>query len=46
MRARSGMNTSDRVMDVLSDRVRALCDDAIRQAERAERRTLLDRDFD
>ena len=46
VRARSGMNTSDRVMDVLSDRVRALCDDAIRQAERAERRTLLDRDFE
>ena len=46
VRARSGMNTSDRVMDVLSDRVRALCDDAIRQAERAERKTLLDRDFE
>jgi hypothetical protein len=40
------MNTSDRVMDALSDRVRSLCDDAIRKAERAERRTLLDRDFD
>jgi hypothetical protein len=46
VRARSGMNTSDRVMDALSDRVRALCDEAIRKAERAERRTLLDRDFD
>jgi len=46
VRARSGMNTSDQVMDVLSDRVRSLCDDAIRKAERAERRTLLDRDFD
>jgi hypothetical protein len=46
VRARSGMNTSDRVMDALSDRVRSLCDDAIRKAERAERRTLLDRDFD
>ena len=46
VRARSGMNTSDRVMDALSDRVRSLCDDAIRKAERAERRTLLDRDFE
>jgi hypothetical protein len=46
VRAASGMNTSDRVMSVLSDRVRALCDQAIRNARRAERKTLLDRDFE
>jgi hypothetical protein len=32
-------------MSVLSDRVRALCDEAIRSARRAERKTVLDRDF-
>jgi hypothetical protein len=46
VRARSGMNTSDAVVDVLSDRVRELCDQAIDQARTHGRRTLLDRDFD
>jgi hypothetical protein len=46
VRARSGMNTSDAVADVLSDRVRALCDQAIDQARAHGRKTLLDRDFD
>ena len=46
VRARSGMNTSDAVADVLSDRVRALCDQAIDQARAMGRKTLLDRDFD
>lgn len=41
---RSGMNCSDAVADVLSDHVRALCDDAIRAAGRDERKTVLDRD--
>jgi hypothetical protein len=41
---RSGMNCSDGVVDVLSDHVRALCDDAIRAAARDERKTVLDRD--
>ena len=45
IRARSGMNTSDSVMDVLSDRVRALCDDAVRRARDEGRKTVLDRDF-
>lgn len=45
VRARSGMNTSDSVMTSLSEHVRALCDDAIRQARRAERKTIMDRDF-
>jgi len=45
VRARSGMNTSDGVMDVLSDIVRELCDGAIRKAAQDGRKTVLDRDF-
>jgi hypothetical protein len=45
VRARSGMNTSDGVFDVLSDSVRALCDEAIRSARRDGRKTVMDRDF-
>jgi len=41
---RSGMNCSDAVAEILSDHVRALCDDAIRTAGRDERKTVLDRD--
>ncbi len=42
---RSGMNCGDSVAEVLSDHVRALCDDAIRSAARDERKTVLDRDL-
>ena len=45
IKAVSGMNTSDGVMEKLSQHVRALCDQAIREAERAERRTVMDRDY-
>lgn len=45
IRARSGMNTSDGVMEKLSDMVRDLCDEAIREAGRADRKTVMDRDF-
>ncbi len=45
IKARSGMSTADRVMQVLSDEVRKLADRAIQNARRAERRTVLDRDF-
>lgn len=41
---RSGFNCSDAVADMLSDHVRAICDDAIRTAARDERKTVLDRD--
>jgi hypothetical protein len=41
---RSGMNCSDAVAEVLSDHVRALCDESIRAAGRDERKTVLDRD--
>jgi hypothetical protein len=45
VRARSGMNTSDGAMDVLSDIVRELCDAAIRKAASEGRKTVMDRDF-
>lgn len=41
---RSGMNCSDAVAEVLSEHVRALCDESIRAAGRDERKTVLDRD--
>lgn len=41
---RSGMNCGDAVANVLSDHVRAICDDAIRAAARDDRKTVLDRD--
>ena len=45
IRARSDMNTSDTVMEILSRRVRALCDDAILRARAEGRKTVMDRDF-
>jgi len=45
IRARSGMNTSDGVMNVLSAHLRKLCDLAIRHAAEEGRKTVLDRDF-
>lgn len=45
VRERSGMNTSDAVVDKLSDHVRAICDVAIRNAGRDGRKTVLDRDL-
>lgn len=45
VRARSGMNTSDAVLDKLSDTLRELCDRAIESAQRSGRKTVLDRDF-
>lgn len=45
IRHRSGFNTSDRVLRVLSDAVRRECDAAIDHARRAERQTVLDRDL-
>lgn len=40
-----GMNTSGNVLEALSDRVRALCDQAINNAKSAGRKTVMDRDF-
>ena len=44
VRARSGYNTSDKVLEPLSDIVRKLADEAIESARRDGRTTLLDRD--
>ena len=45
VRARSGYNTSDRALGPLSDIVRRAVDEAIRNAGRDERKTVLDRDI-
>jgi histone H3/H4 len=45
VKARSGMNTSDNVTSVLSEHLRKLCNEAIRNAARDGRKTVLDRDF-
>lgn len=44
IRDRSGMNTSDAVAEALGQHVRRICDDAIRNAARDGRKTVLDRD--
>jgi hypothetical protein len=46
VRARSGFNTSDRVVEPLSDAVRELCEKAIEKARAEGRRTVLERDFE
>ena len=45
IRAKSGFNTSERVLSPLSDIVRRVCDEAIENAGRDGRATVLDRDI-
>jgi hypothetical protein len=45
VRNKSGMNTSAAVIDVLSDKIRELCDQAVEAAKRDGRKTVMDRDF-
>ena len=45
IRAQSGMNTSAAVMEVLSNKIRGLCDQAIATAKSEGRKTVMDRDF-
>ncbi len=45
IRAESGFNVSDRVLKPLSDIVRRSCREAIKNARRDERKTVLDRDI-
>jgi hypothetical protein len=45
IKARSGMNTSDGVVDVLSEQIRKLCDAAIEVARTDGRKTVVGRDF-
>jgi len=45
IKAKSGMNTSDGIVPVLSDLVREVCDRAIESARADGRKTVLDRDI-
>lgn len=45
IRSKSGMNTSDTAMPVLSAHIRRVCDRAIQKAAEEGRKTVLDRDF-
>ena len=42
----SEMNTAGNVVDVLSDKIRAMCDHAMECARKDGRKTVKDRDFD
>ena len=44
IRSGAGFNTSDTVLPVLSDAIRKICDQAIRNTRSAGRQTVLDRD--
>ena len=41
----AGMNTSDDVVELLSDRLRIMCDDAVERARSDGRKTVMARDF-
>ncbi|MCZ6463851.1 MAG: hypothetical protein O7A09_05895 [Proteobacteria bacterium] len=45
IKSKGDMKTSGSVLEVLSDRIRTLCDQAIDSANREGRKTVLDRDF-
>ena len=45
IRAKSGMNTSAGVAQALSDQVRHLCDQAVENARKDGRKTVMDRDL-
>ena len=45
IRRHDGYNTSDSVLSVLSDAIRKICDEGIRNARSAERQTVLERDI-
>ncbi len=45
IREKSEMNTSANVFEILSDKIRAMCDQAIENARNDKRKTVKDRDF-
>jgi histone H3/H4 len=45
IKSKGDMKTSANVLEVLSDRLRAMCDQAIESARSDGRKTVLDRDF-
>jgi len=46
IKERADMNTSDKIMDILSEKVRRICNDAIDKAREEGRKTVLERDFE
>jgi histone H3/H4 len=44
IRSKSEMNTSGKVMEALTEKLRGLCDQAIENARREGRKTVMDRD--
>ncbi len=42
---KAGLNTSDKIMEILSGKVRELCDAAVTSAQNDGRKTVMDRDF-
>lgn len=45
IREKSGMNTSAAVAEVLTDKIRLMCDMAVENAKKDGRKTVMDRDF-
>jgi histone H3/H4 len=45
IKAKGDMKTSANVLEVLSDRIRSMCDQAVETARNDGRKTVLDRDF-
>ena len=45
IRDKGEMKTSASVLQVLSDRIRSMCDQAVKAAQNDGRKTVLDRDF-
>jgi histone H3/H4 len=45
IKAKGEMKTSASVLEVLSDRIRSMCDQAVETARNDGRKTVLDRDF-
>lgn len=45
IKAKGGMNTSGAVAEVISDKVREICDRAMEAAKNDGRKTVMDRDF-
>ncbi len=45
IKEKSGMNTSAAVAEALSDKIRGLCDQAVENAKREGRKTVMERDF-
>ena len=46
IKERADMNTSDKIMDILSEKIRRICNDAIDKAREEGRKTVLERDFE